>query len=231
MPLLFNESGNNLEGWTLVVGDGNYHAPGVDSVNIADISSPDTPNYSILKANIQKRRIMAHNITYTKETNPITMNCLHQAEYKFKLPYTIATSNTDFNGQTVEGGLFVWDGSNTELDHGLAFQWVINPWDPNYKALRYWDGSNWLPLGVLEPDTEYHTVKFELDIPAATAYITIDNTQFSLNVYSTTPKTGWSTITEARFQAETISIFPAPTGNVPTQEVYFKDWNWQWSTP
>ena len=230
MPILRSESGVNFDNWTVVIGDGNYTAPGEPPVNSNDISTVNKTNHSVLKANVLNRRIMVHNITYHKIVDDDAMTCLHTAKYKFKMPYTISTANTDFNGQTVEGGLFVWDGPDTELDYGLAFQWVINPWDANYKSFRYWDGSTWQALGTLEPDTQYHTVEFELDIPNEEAYLTLDGFTFLNNVFSATTKTGWSSIIEARFQAETISIFPPATGSVPLQKVNFKDWEWEWST-
>ena len=141
-----------------------------------------------------------------------------------------SASNLDFNGQTVEGGLFVWDGFATQLDYGLAFQWVINPFDVDYKKIRYWDGSNWQSLGVnLDPDNKYHTIEFHLDISNYEAYLTIDNITYPQNVFSETPKIGFGATVDARFQAETISIFPPELGTIPSQKVNFKDWSWKWS--
>ena len=231
MAIIRSESGANLNNWTLVVGDGLYHHPSEAPVQLSDIKTIDQTNHSVVKANVDARRIMAHNITYHKVVDNVALTCTHTASYKFKMPYTISTGNTDFNGQTVEGGLFVWDGATAELDFGLAFQWVINPWDPNYKAFRCWDGSGWVTLGSLNPDTAYHTVDFELDIQNQEAFISLDGFKFAQNVFSSTPKTGWSAMVEARFQAETISIFPAPTGTVPKQKVHFKDWTWDWEEP
>lgn len=230
MPVTRSESGINLDNWIVNVGDGNYVAPGEAPITLADITTVNKTNKSVLEANIQNRRIMTHNITFHRIIDPTGLTDVHTATYKFKVPYVISTSNTDFNGQTVEGGLFVWDGANTQLDYGLAFQWVTNPWDPNYKALLYWDGEGWQSLGAnLEPDTSYHTIDFFLDIPNAEAYITLDGILFTTNVYSETTKTGWGNTVDARFQAETISIFPPETGSIPKQKVNFKDWTWEWS--
>ena len=230
MPVTRSESGANLTNWIVNVGDGNYNAPGEAAVNSADISTVNQTTESVVKANILNRRIMAHNITFHRITDPDALIDTHVASYEFKVPYTIATSNTDFNGQTVEGGLFVWDGPTTELDYGLAFQWIINPFDPDYKALRYWDGSGWQSLGQdLEPDSNYHTAEFELDIPNEEAYFKLDGTSFAQNIFSETTKTGFGTTVDARFQAETISIYPPATGTIPSQKVNFKDWSWEWS--
>jgi len=224
------ESGVNLDNWTVSLGDGNYAAPGESPVSLTDIKTVDGTKKSTLKANILNRRIMVHNITYHKIVEPTAMTDTHVAIYKLKIPYVISTSNIDFNGQTVEGGLFVWDGSDTQLDYGLAFQWVINPFDVDYKKIRYWDGSSWQSLGVsLEPDNKYHTIEFQLDIPNSEAYLKIDSIAYAQNVFSQTTKIGFGTTVDARFQAETISIYPPVTGTIPSQKVNFKNWSWEWS--
>ncbi len=229
MPVSRSESGSDLNNWIVNVGDGNYAAPGEAPVNAADITTVNQTTESVLKANILNRRIMAHNITFHRITDPAGLTDSHVAEYKFKMPYTIATTNTNFNGQTVEGGLFVWDGPGAQLDYGLAFQWIINPWDPDYKALRYWDGSGWQPFGSdLEPDGNYHTAEFQLDIPNAEAYFKLDGVAFTQNIYSETTKTGFGSTVDARFQVETISIYPPQTGTIPSQKVNVKDWSWEW---
>ncbi len=231
MPITRFESGPNLDNWIVNLGDGNYTAPGEAPASAADIKTINKTKRSIVKANIHNRRIMVHNITFHKIVDPTALTDVQKATYKFKVPYTISTANTDFNGQTVEGGLFVWDGPTTELDYGLAFQWVINPWDPEYKNLFYWAGdSGWAPLGVsLEPNTKYHTIEYYLDIPNSEAYLTINGIKLSQNVFSETTKEGFGASVDARFQAETISLFPPETGTIPSQKVNFKNWTWEWS--
>ncbi|WP_075602100.1 hypothetical protein [Saccharicrinis aurantiacus] len=225
------EKGTNLENWIVNVGDGNYSLPPEPEVDINDMCTVDNQSESVLKANVLNRRVMAHNITFKRIVDPAGLTDNHFAKYKFKLPYSISTANTDYNGQTVEGGLFVWDGPDTELDYGLAFQWVINPWDPRYKALLYWNGEGWDEMGVnLEPSDEYCEVEFTLNIPNREAYIKIDNEPFNQNVFSETPKVGWGNTVDARLQTEIISIYPSATGTVPTHEVAFKDWEWEWTT-
>jgi len=231
MSIIRNESGVNLSNWTTVLGDGNYHSPSEPPVTIADIKKVDKPKSSKLEANINHRRIMAHNLTFHRIIDPQAMTCIHKANYKFKLPYLPSTGQTNFNGQTVEGGLFVWDGPNTRLDYGLAFQWVINPWDPEYKSLFYWNGNGWTSLNShLEPDTVYHEIEFMLDITNSNAKLTLDGIEFPENIFSLTTKTGFGNTVDARFQAETISLFPPETGAVPMQKVRFKNWDWQWTT-
>ncbi len=231
MSIIKSLSGVNLSNWTTVVGDGNYNPPGVPPVNASDINCENETAFSLLTANVLKRQIMAHNITYYKDVDPLALTCIHEAQYTFQLPYVVSTGNTDFNGQTVEGGLFVWDGPDTQLDYGLAFQWVINPWDPNYKSLRYWNGTSWDYLGVLEPDTSMHVVEFKLDIVNQTAALIIDGIAYNQNVFSSTTKIGWGTTVDARFQAETISIYPNSSGPFLEQCVLVKDWAWEWVSP
>ncbi|MGB3463771.1 MAG: hypothetical protein WBA74_00800 [Cyclobacteriaceae bacterium] len=228
MQLIRSDIGTDLTGWEVVVGDGLYHAPGEQPVNETDLSTNNLGADSLLVANVSGRRIMAHNITFKRYIDTAAMNSYQEASYKFQLPYAISTANTNFNGQTVEGGLFIWDGLNTQLDYGLAFQWVINPWDPNYKAINIWIGTGWQYLTDLEPDVNFHSIGYKLDMNNQTAFLSIDGNEFSQNVFSSTPKTGWGSEVASRFQAETISIFPASSGSVPRQEVKFKDWKWEW---
>jgi hypothetical protein len=39
-----------------------------------------------------------------------------------------STAGGAYSAQTVDIGLFVWEGATTQLDYGTAFQWVLNPW-------------------------------------------------------------------------------------------------------
>jgi hypothetical protein len=40
-------------------------------------------------------------------------------------------NEVEMAGQTVEGGLFVWDVLQTKLDYGAAFHWIVNPRSPD----------------------------------------------------------------------------------------------------
>lgn len=225
-----SENGVNLENWILNVGDGNFNYDDEAPVGMEDLETVHEIDHSQLKANIQNRNVMAHNITFRRITDPAAMVDIHIARYQFRLPYYITQGSTQHNGQTVEGGLFIWDGPDTRLDYGLAFQWITNPWDPNYKTIQIWDGNGWLNLNYqLEPDTVYHICEFYLDIQKKEAYFTLDGHEFKDNIYSETPKVGWGNTVDARFQAECISIFPSETGYVPSQQVEFRDWSWIWS--
>jgi len=58
--------GTNFTGWDIVVGDGIYAAPGEPPVSLNDIQTIHYSTYSELRANVQRRRIMAHNITFKR---------------------------------------------------------------------------------------------------------------------------------------------------------------------
>jgi len=224
----YSYSGLSFSGWDVVVGDANYVVSGEYPITINDIGTLNTDSMSVLSANLEGRKIMTHNITYKKIVGNDLFQMRHKAAYEFKIPYDVSTQNIVNNGQTVEGGLFIWDGENTELDYGLAFQWVTNPWDPEFGNIRYWDGDSWKYLTYLEVDTIYHKVLFDLDFSTNEAYLTIDGVQYSQNIFSSTPKIGWGTTIDARFQAEVISIFPSSTSlTTAVQEIYFKNWRWE----
>lgn len=132
--------GPNFVGWEVVVGDGIYAAPGEPPVSISDIETIHYSTYSELRANIHRRRIMAHNITFKRIIDDNAFEYVHTCRFKFRLPYLPSTDNFDLNAQTLEGGIFVWDGSRTRLDYGVGFQWVLNPWMDIYGEIRTWTG-------------------------------------------------------------------------------------------
>lgn len=224
----YNYNGLDFVGWDVVVGDANYELPNVAPITINDIETEHQDSLSVLSANVDNRYIMTHNITYKKVVSDELLSMKHIAEYRFKMPYEVSTQNTDNNGQTVEGGLFVWDGANTQLDYGLAFQWVVNPWVPEFGDIRYWDGAAWQYLTSISVDTNYHDVVFELDFQTNEAYLTLDGVSYLQNIFSSTPKVGWGTTIDGRFQAEVVSIFPSVQASTTAmQEVFFKDWEWK----
>ena len=82
---------------------------------------------SVLQANIERRCVMAHNITFLRIRDDDAFNFTHRCGYKFRIPYEIVEDvETDYAAETVEGGLFIWDGDKTQdsvaYDYGVAFQ-------------------------------------------------------------------------------------------------------------
>jgi len=191
-------SGSDLSGWKTVLGDGLYTAPGVTPVNQTDIESVHYGTYSELRANIYKRRVMAHNITYQRVTDSDAFNFIHTFEFTFQLPYIPTIGNTDLNAQTIEGGLFIWDGGNTRLDYGVGFQWYLNPWD-GLGELRCWSdvgGVHWQPIGRIEPDTAWHKLRMVVDYKRQTTALVIDDKHYPCCFTGTPKSADWGNGTE-----------------------------------
>lgn len=151
--------------------------------------------------------------------------------FKFRLPYLpVFDAQKPEAGQTVEAGVFTWDGNGSRLDHGVAFQWLVNPWLPNVGEIRCWnakDGGSWLAAGlILKPDTEWHEVRLTVDMRRKTTAISIDGRVVS-SAFTALPKPAvWGRTTDARAQIEAISVFPGE--KVALHRVEVRDWFWDW---
>ena len=224
----FTFSGEDFSDWNITLGDARYVSSGESDINNDDIETLNFGDQSVLYANIKERSVMSHNITYKKLVSSQMFDVFHKASYQFKIPYQIRTRSVNYIGQTVEGGLFVSNGRESMLDFGLAFQWIINPWDSNFGVLQYWTGNSWKYLDKLSVDTQYHDVEFELHVRKEEAYMTIDKKRYSLNLFSYTEKSGFGNTMDARLQAEIVSIFPNQVSKpIPSHQVAFKNWNWK----
>ncbi len=226
--------GADFSGWGVAVGDGIYAAPGEPPVNDDDIETVNHGDHSELLANIQQRGIMAHNITFVRMIEENAFDFVYSGGYKFRLPYLPSTINTDLNAQTLEGGMFIWDGGNTRLDYGLAFQWMLNPWGGNdfeFGDIRCWtdiDGGKWQKVGYLQPDISWHELRMVFDFRRRTTSLTIDG-KFYPSRFTGTPKPEtWGTETAPGLQAEIISIYPGEEGNGTLHKAEFQDWFWIW---
>ncbi|RMG99589.1 MAG: hypothetical protein D6706_05215 [Chloroflexi bacterium] len=224
-------TGADLAGWQTVLGDGIYTAEGETAVSPDDIATTHHTSYSTLQANIHQRNIMAHNITYLPILNDRAFNYIHTCSYQFRLPYQPDQTNNQHNGQTIEGGFFIWDGIETRLDYGLAFQWIINPWDEKYGHLCCWssqNGGEWIAVGHIPPDTNWHQVVMVLDYRRRTTALIIDDQHFP-SQFSQTPKSdSWDSHIAARLQAEIISLYPGVGGSQVSHEAHFRNWHWKW---
>ncbi len=229
-------SGADLTGWEAVIGDGLWVGPGQAPIDNNDIETVHTGPLSEVKANVQNRGVMTHNITYKRFIDNDAFDFIHTCTIKFRLPYLPSTAGGPENAQTVEGGFFIWDGGNTRLDYGFAFQWVLNPWVPSFGDVWMWvaDASNgsggyWAPSGYLQPDTNWHELKLVFDHQNQATGMFIDNVPY-MSSYGGTPKpSSWGTETAARFQAEIISIWPGFNSWGPQHKAEFKDWSWDWT--
>ncbi|MFF5081854.1 hypothetical protein ACFY36_32790 [Actinoplanes sp. NPDC000266] len=209
----------DLRGWTGELGDGLFAAKGQAAVTAKDIAVEHLGGYSRLRANVQRRGIMAHVIAYKRVTGSGLLRVTHRGGYAFRLPVPAVNGTA----QTVEGGLFVWDG---HLDHGTAFQWELNPWLATFGQLSVWTGDAWVKAGVKKPDTAWHTVNYLVQPARKTVQLVLDGKNLPAP-YSATPKTGWGTTVAARLQAEAISVYPgANATTAPAHEVHVRNWTW-----
>ena len=223
--------GNNLAGWEVAVGDAIYARTGEDPVSLADLETVHEDDYSELRANIQNRIIMAHNITFKRIINPRARKFIHTCTYDFRVPYLpVPDISASLNAQTLEGGFFVWDGADTRLDYGLAFQWSLNPWN-EFGFIRTWtdrDGGKWVNAGELAPDTEWHQVKMVVDFRRETTALLIDDKHY-LTYLTRIPKPAdWGAEVAARLQAEIVSVDPEPSGMRAMHKAQFRNWTWVW---
>ncbi len=231
-------SGVNMDGWKLALGDGNYAAPGEDPASMQDIETRHDETLSEVRANIRQRNIMAHNITYRRENDAQAqqaMSFVHSFTCEFRLPYLPSVENTEENAQTLEAGLFVWDGVLTKLDYGMAFQWGLNPYECFGEVRSSIEGVSaaaWEPVGYLEPDTEWHTFTMIVDYlkmvehPDQATLLQIDGVTYS-SYFVGFPKR-WPATISAGIQVEAISIYPYETVPGALHRVEYRNWHWQW---
>ncbi len=224
--------GTDLSGWETVLGDGLYVAPGNAPVSLSDIAVEHFGPSSQLGCNVDHRGIMAHNIAFKRFVTSAAKTTIHSASMDIRLPYLPSTDGGSLNAQTIEGGLFVWEGATTMLDHGTAFQWILNPWMPSFGEIWVWssaNGGSWRSGGYLEPDTNWHTVDIQLDMTHQLVSLFVDDTSVPVE-YSTTPKYGWGSEVAARLQFEAISIWPgSATTWGPAHLAQARNWSWSWT--
>jgi hypothetical protein len=224
-------SGRNLRGWKVVLGDAVYTAPGESEPDAEDIETIHTRSHSELRANIRKRRIMAHNITFKKVTADGALACAHACGYEFRLVRVPSKTEGDLKAQTIEGGMFVWDGKKTRLDYGVAFQWVLNPWSDDFGALQTWTGEKsgkWVPAGKLKPDTEWHKLEIMFDFRGRKSSLKIDGKALKCGFSGTKKPKDWGKTVDARLQAEIVSVYPGKTGRGALHKALFRNWLWEW---
>lgn len=223
--------GQRLLGWETVPGDASCSAPGVPLPSPDDIRtiSPPGKTYSEIQANILHRNIMAHNVTFKRIVQNTALNFVHIFAHQFRLPFIPSTTNSSLNGETIEGGIFVWDGANSRMDYGCAWQWVINPWASAFQEIRIWNGSQWKAVDALTPDTRWHTLKLVFDYHQQATALIIDG-RHSPSQFSVTPKPPtWGPEIAARVQIETISLHVCAGGTGVLHRVQIRNWAWIWA--
>ena len=227
-------SGADLDGWEESLGAGNWAAPGQAPVDRDDIDSVHAGTQSILSANIARRGVMAHNINVKRIADAGAHQHVHIGAFDFRLPYRPVPGSWPDNAQTIEGGLFVGDGGGTGKDHGVAFQWVLNPWMSSFGDI--WcrtqaNGGSWGPSTSLAPDQRWHRVEFVLDIGNASASMSIDGVGVPaafVTAFVTEDEAGRGTENSARLQAGVISLWPGNNPVAPRHRAGFRNWSWDW---
>jgi hypothetical protein len=221
--------GDDLTGWEVALGDALHTCSPEPNVTLTDIDTIHNSTYSALRANTTPRKIMAHNITFKRIIDSTAFDYLHTATYAFRLPYTPQPdANAAINGQTIEGGLFVWDGAAAKLDYGMAWQWDVNPWSTSPGIMRVWNGSGWIDDRVIPIDQAWHTVEMVIDYPCQTTSLKIDNNAY-MSMFTSTIKTDWGDEIAARLQAEAISVDPRNDCIVAAaHNAEFRNWRWDW---
>ncbi|GLX99944.1 hypothetical protein [Actinoplanes sp. NBRC 101535] len=216
-------SGKDLTGWTTVLGDGLYASAGQAAVNLADVATENKGTYSRLRANVAERGVMAHVIAYRKIAGSGQLRLTHRGSYSFRLPFLPSTTSGARNAQTVEGGLFIWNG---DVDYGTAFQWVLNPWQDDFGAIQVWTGDDWESAGYLKPDTSWHRIALTVEPTKGRVAIALDGRNIPAP-WTVTEKDEPSTDPSVRLQAEAISLYPGTNATwAPQHEVQVRDWSW-----
>ncbi len=223
-------SGADLSGWRTVLGDGQFVGPGQSPLSLDDVETVHSGTHSSLRANIHERGVMAHNITFDRFSDRDGMNKTHIADVEFRIPTVPDDGNWSYNCQTLEIGVFVWDGADTRQDHGIALQWMLNPWIEEFGTVRAWsmvDGApEWVPVGYLEPDTEWHAFRCAYR-PGGPASIRIDETNVEVAETITPKDPSWGPTVDGRFQVEIVSVWPGVNPTVPAHSADFRNWSWR----
>lgn len=226
-------TGADLTGWTMVVGDGLYVAPGEPPVTEADILTTHFGDRSELRANVQRRKIMVHNLMFKKFDDPTVLNYIHICAFDFRLPFIPTTGNQELNAQTLEGGIAIWDGAVTRLVHNVAFQWNLNPYS-NFGTMRTWSARNggyWQDVGHLAVDMAWHRVQLINDYGQRRSQITIDGVPYTSEHTVRTGPASWGSDISASLGAEIISIYPEGGVQRAMHMAEFRNWHWAWSPP
>ncbi len=230
-PAVRSLGGKNLADWEEALGDALWAAAGQDPITNSDIRSNHNTNSSTLRANTRRRGVMAHNINFRRVIDDTAFDYIHTGSYEFKLPYLPSPGSWPDNAQTLEGGFFIWDGGNTRRDHGLAFQWILNPWMSTFGDILCWtpaNGGSWAPAGHLTPDTGWHTFEFALDTRNEMTSMAMDGVEILSSFVAMEKPANWGTETASRLQAEIVSLWPGETTSAPSHKAKFRNWTWQW---
>ncbi len=217
-----------MQYWQTTLGDSLVGDYNTGPVRYSDIYTRHLNDRSIVQVNINNRNIKAHNLNYYAKTDVKAMNITHNAAFVFSLNDTPSSSNSEKNGQAIQAGLFIWDGSSSKTEYAVAFRWVVDPWSINYGQLYTWTGNNWQFRASITPDTTDHNVEIEMDRIDGIGILHFDDQTFT-NAFSTmVPEDQPSGVT-ARLEFSAINATASQLETNPSFSVNFKNWKWEWS--
>ena len=229
----------DLRDWITVVGDA--YRPGMGEVVPGDVTTVHMAGgLSEIQANVQNRRdVMAHNITYFRRSDAALLTRLHTFACEFRLPVMPDRENTDYNGQTFEGSITLWDGLESRLRTTVGFQWVVNPWsdagvvngwEPDPVPIDIDSGGHWVAQGHLSLDTEWHQLLMMLDPVNHIYMLQIDGLAFPATAVEEPGPASWGIDQSGVISVEAISIDPGArlTGG-RMHRVQLRNWRWQWA--
>lgn len=217
-------SGKNLAGWQLSVGDGLFAPPGEKPVGRSDLRLKHLRGWSELTVNVKRRPVMAHGMSTKKIrlANPFTY--VSSADYWIRVPHPGQQALQQYNGETVEGHISLYDGRQ-KLEYVLGWQWILNPWSQTGDFRVFATGGQWVSLANFAPDTEWHHIQLRLDPVSNTASIAFDATTFNV-AFAQRNMPDWGTDQSAWVAVEAISIYPGSNNYGATHVVEVRDWKW-----
>ncbi len=223
----FRLSARNLQNWETMLGDSLYFDNDEDTVSLADIQTTHFYQYSLLEANINRRGIMAHNITRKVVADIKALQITHQAGFILNLATTPSRTNKKDNGAAVEISLVVADGSTSHKEYGVVLRWIIDPWSSDFGQVQAWKDSIWVRAATLTPDSLDHTVSITMDRVTKNGHVRIDNKTIA-SAYSETLKTDLPAGIYAIMRFGMINAWPADEDLNLAAAVRFKNWKWEW---
>lgn len=223
--------GRDLSGWDQALGDGLWSDPDSRQPSERDIARRDLGTHSEIIGNVHRRGVMAHAIAFKRLFDMPSFATQHNGSAEFRIPQVPTTADwLTYNMQTLEAGLFVWDGPNTRLDYGVAVQWILNPWIREFGDLRVWtqddDGPAWVTVGHLEPDTEWHTVEMQYRPDGHGTFLRVDGDDLPVNETFTEKHDDWGRTIDGRFQLEVVSCWPGRHPKIAPGRAEFRNWEW-----
>jgi len=233
-------SGTTLNGWEVILGDSLYAPPPEPKVTLEDIETDDYSDYSEVRANIKKRRIMAHNLTYFESWDTDAFEFQHSFRFQFKQPYLpLKDPDAQHNGETIEAHIRLYDGKGTigprALRYVSALAWVVNPWSERYGYLLVWTNPSaanvndrWTRVANIYPDTSWHSVELFTDVKNDVGHLVFDSSKYEMKPLAKA-LAPWGAHISSAIHTEAVSIYPTKNHGGAEHKVQFRNWEWAWN--